>query len=229
MKNVFFYSTYQRICLQLSESFDLQQNDHSLPVTPLPDLTTLPREPIHQLKGKLLPGLCSFCHDLLVFVLMLNCGLTSCSLNIYLGLWCFCCLVPVLLCFYVRFFLFCFFNADFLFHSFVLLCKSFFFLFSCIFLSGCLFSVQDSLVSCLVLLNVSSSSFFIYFHSRKSCLHLFTVFFLLTNFYSDNHPSQYLHSLDFLAIIQILFDLLELFLQPQFWQKLGCSVNKNRL
>lgn len=45
-------STYQRMSLQLNESYGLQQWDLSLPVMPLPDLTTLPHEPIHQLTGK---------------------------------------------------------------------------------------------------------------------------------------------------------------------------------
>lgn len=38
--------------LQLNESYGLQLRDHSLPVMPLPDLTTLPHEPIHQLTGE---------------------------------------------------------------------------------------------------------------------------------------------------------------------------------
>lgn len=41
--------------LQLNESYGLQQRDRSLPAMPLPDLTTLPHEPIHQLTGKRAP------------------------------------------------------------------------------------------------------------------------------------------------------------------------------
>lgn len=45
-------STYQRMSPQPNESYGLQQRDRSLPAMPLPDLTTLPHEPTHQLTGK---------------------------------------------------------------------------------------------------------------------------------------------------------------------------------
>ncbi len=51
----FRHSTYQRMSLQLNESYGLQLRDRSLPAMPLPDLTTLPHEPIHQLTGKQAP------------------------------------------------------------------------------------------------------------------------------------------------------------------------------
>lgn len=60
LPNPFFpprHSTYQRICPQLNESYGLQQRDHSPPAMPLPDLTTLPREPIHPLTGNGCEGL----------------------------------------------------------------------------------------------------------------------------------------------------------------------------
>lgn len=44
-------STYQRMSLQPNESYGLQRRGPSLPAMPLPDLTILPHEPIHQLKG----------------------------------------------------------------------------------------------------------------------------------------------------------------------------------
>lgn len=49
------HSTYQRMSLQPNESYGLQQKDRSLPAMPLPDLTTLPHEPIHQLTGQHAP------------------------------------------------------------------------------------------------------------------------------------------------------------------------------
>lgn len=48
-------STYQRMSLQLSESYGLRRRAPSRPATPLPDLTILPHEPIHQLKGEFPP------------------------------------------------------------------------------------------------------------------------------------------------------------------------------
>lgn len=41
--------------LQLSESYGLRRRAPSRPATPLPDLTILPHEPIHQLKGEFPP------------------------------------------------------------------------------------------------------------------------------------------------------------------------------
>lgn len=53
LPNPFFrHSTYQRMSLQLNETYGLQQRDRSLSAMPPPDLTTLPHEPIHQLTGK---------------------------------------------------------------------------------------------------------------------------------------------------------------------------------
>lgn len=50
-------STYQRTSPRLNESYGLRQRDRSLPAMPLPDLTTLPREPIHRLTGERAPRL----------------------------------------------------------------------------------------------------------------------------------------------------------------------------
>lgn len=45
-------STYQRMSLRLNVLYGLLQRAHFLPVMPLPDLTTLPHELIHQLTGE---------------------------------------------------------------------------------------------------------------------------------------------------------------------------------
>lgn len=45
-------STYQRMSRRLNVLYGLLQRAHFLPVMPLPDLTTLPHELIHQLTGE---------------------------------------------------------------------------------------------------------------------------------------------------------------------------------